>query len=119
MNRLAAALLTPFFALSLTLPCAARAADSAGAADTVAAPAADTAASTPARREPAVQRTVVEDKGVRIEELRVRGQNQRITVQSKALGAAPYEIITPDGARDMSQARGGAAGHSVWHLFGF
>jgi hypothetical protein len=119
MNRPAVALPSLLLALSIVLPLAARAADSAGIAPPVAAPAADTAASAPARREPAVQRTVVEDNGVRIEELRVRGQNQRITVQSKALGAAPYEIITPDGARDMSQARGGAAGHSVWHLFGF
>ncbi len=110
MKRLAAALIAPLIAL----PCAVSAQSPVSVA-----PAADSAASAPARREPAVQRTVVEDDGVRIEELRVRGQNRRITVQSKVLGAAPYEIVTPDGARDMSQARGGAAGHSVWHLFGF
>jgi hypothetical protein len=97
-------------ALSISLPIAAHA---------QAAPAGDAPASAAARSEPAVQRTVVEDQGVRIDELRVRGQNRRIAVQSKALGAAPYEIVMPDAARDMSQASGGAAGHSVWSLFGF
>jgi hypothetical protein len=111
MNRLAAASLT----LLISLPCAVL----AETATTVVAPAAAAAASAPTRPEPAVQRTVIEDDGVRIEELRVRGQNQRITVQSKTRGAAPYEIITPEGGRDLSQGRGGAAGHSVWHLFGF
>jgi hypothetical protein len=102
MKRLAA------LALTISLPCAVL----AQASEAASAPAA-------ARAEPAVQRTVVEDEGVRIDELRVRGQNRRIAVQSKALGAAPYEIVMPEAARDMSQAHGGAAGRSVWQLFGF
>jgi len=71
--------------------------------------------------EPKVQRIVVEDDGVRIEELRVRGQTQRIVVKPK--NAAEYEIVAPTGGRDPSQNRGnqqaGAAGQRVWNLLRF
>ena len=43
--------------------------------------------------EPAVERKVTEDDGVRIEELRVRGETQRIIVRSKVGGARAYEKI--------------------------
>ena len=66
--------------------------------------------------EPAVQHTVIEDDRARIEELRVRGQNQRITVQPKKGGKA-YEVLPADGSRD--DATRGAAGQRVWHLFSF
>lgn len=72
--------------------------------------------------EPNVKRTVIEDDGVRIEELRVRGQTQRIVVRSKAGNAAPYEIVPIDGARDIPQNRAnarGAEGKRVWSLFSF
>ena len=71
-----------------------------------------------AEPEPVVQRLVAEDDNVRIEELRVRGQTRSITVRSKTPGARPYEIITADGARDLSQDRR-ATGQRVWHLFSF
>ncbi len=71
-----------------------------------------------AEPEPAVQRTVVEDDGVRIEETRVRGQLQRVVVRSKVAGARPYEIVTGDPARDPAQERR-AAGQRVWHIFSF
>jgi hypothetical protein len=71
--------------------------------------------------EPAVQRIVVEDEGARIEELRVRGQVQRITVKPK--NAREYEIVAPVGGRDPSQNRAnqqpGAGGQRVWKLFNF
>jgi hypothetical protein len=71
--------------------------------------------------EPKVQRIVVEDDAVRIEELRVRGQTQRIVVKPKH--AAEYEIVPPTGGRDPSQNRGnqqaGAAGQRVWNLLRF
>ena len=44
------------------------------------------AAQTTTRPEPAIKRTVVEDDQVRIEELRVRGQVQRITVSAQGVG---------------------------------
>jgi len=62
--------------------------------------------------------TVIEDDGVRIEEKRLNGQAQRITVQSKVQGAKPYEIIVAPGGRDASKDRG-AVGQSAWSLFDF
>lgn len=70
--------------------------------------------------EPKVQRTVIEDDNVRIEELRVRGLNTRLVVKPRH--AAEYEVVPTPGGRDPSQGRGGsqgAAGQRVWHLFSF
>jgi len=91
--------------MSLALPAAAQ----------VAAP----APATPKTAEPAIKRTVVEDDQVRIEELRVRGQVQRITISPKASGVRPYEIAPPDSGRDPSQQSKGISGHSLWQLFSF
>ena len=71
------------------------------------------------RPEPRIQRTVVEDDNVKIEELRVRGQLQRITVSPKASGVRPYEIAPPDSGRDPSQQSKGISGRSLWQLFSF
>lgn len=68
--------------------------------------------------EPAVQHTVKEDDGVRIEELRVRGINRRIVVQPKAASAPAYEIEPSDPGRDATQDRR-SAGRRVWRLFAF
>jgi hypothetical protein len=71
--------------------------------------------------EPNVQRTVVQDDGARIEELRVRGQVQRIVVKPK--NGAEYEVVAPAGGRDPSQNRAnqqpGAGGQRVWNLLKF
>jgi hypothetical protein len=70
--------------------------------------------------EPRVQYTVIEDESTRIEELKVRGQTQRITVRPKGMKA--YEIIPADQGRDMSESAGsqrGAAGKRVWRIFTF
>lgn len=87
------------------------AAAAAAAAEAPAVPAAGPA-------EPAVQRSVTEDDAVRIEELRVRGQTQSITVTNKqrALRGTQYEVMPPSGARDPSQ-KGQAGGQRVWRLF--
>lgn len=90
------------------------------------APAAPTAQATapepapaPQRRTEAVARvTVIEDDGVRIEETRLRGAAQRITVQSKVGNAREYEILVGRGGRDPSQDRG-AAGQRAWSVLGF
>lgn len=83
-----------------------------------------TPGSGPATRggEPAVQRTVLEDDGSRIEELRVRGQTRRIVVQPKVGPRAGYEIIVGDGLREPpagGNADKGAIGQRVWHVFSF
>lgn len=68
--------------------------------------------------EPAVQRSVHEDDGARIEELRVRGVNQRLLVQPKAASAPAYEIVPADPGRDAAADRR-SAGRSLWRLFAF
>ena len=68
--------------------------------------------------EPQVQRTVIEDDRVRIDELRVRGTNRRIVVQSKLLGAPAYEIGTQSDARGPGNERQ-LEGRSLWQLFAF
>ena len=70
--------------------------------------------------EPNVQHIVVEGENTRIEELRVRGQTQSVTVRNK--NAPSYEIVIGDGSRDMSNdgsAQRGAAGQRVWRLLSF
>lgn len=68
--------------------------------------------------EPVVQHIVTEDDGVRIEELRVRGQVQRIVVQSKLGNARPYEILPATQGLDLSQDKR-AAGQRVWSVLKF
>jgi hypothetical protein len=72
--------------------------------------------------EPAIQRTVIDDRIAHVEELRVRGQLQKVTVDLK--GRAPnYEVLTHDGARDIADGGivglGGAAGKRVWNVLRF
>lgn len=76
----------------------------------------------PASAEPRVQQIVIEDEGSRIEELRVRGATQRITVKPKVGTTQGYEIIVGDGSRDLSDGVNttrGAAGKRVWHVLSF
>jgi hypothetical protein len=72
--------------------------------------------------EPNVEWAVIEDDGARIEELRVRGQTQRIVVTPKRGTRIAYEIITGDGSRDLAagiNTSRGAAGQRVWHVLSF
>lgn len=102
---------------------AALACTAAVAADAPPAPA--PAASAPTVRDrggdPAIRRSVIEDDQVRVEELRVRGQTERVVVQPKK-GGAPYEIITSTHGRDTggsADGQRGAAGQRVWNVMGF
>ena len=97
----------PFVATLFVLACAAQAQDAAKA---------------PTSGEPKVEYLVTEDDGARIEELRVRGQSQRIVVTPKRGGRLAYEIITGDGSRDLSAGANtsrGAVGQRVWHVLNF
>jgi hypothetical protein len=76
----------------------------------------------PRAGEPKVQRTVIDERLSKVEELRVRGQLQKVTVDNK--GHAPnYEVLTHDGARDIADGGivglGGAAGKRVWNVLRF
>jgi hypothetical protein len=66
----------------------------------------------------AVDKRVIEDGKVRIEEVRVRGQTQSVTVSSKLPGVKAYEVIQPPLGKDPSQDKG-AAGKRTWSLFDF
>jgi hypothetical protein len=84
---------------------------------------AGTAAAQEASRvpEPKVPRIVIQDEAVRIEELRVRGQTQRVVVKPR--NAAEYEIVPANAGRDPSQNRAnsnpGAGGQRVWNVLRF
>ena len=86
-------------------------------------------AQAPLAREPAgeprknqkIERLRAEDEGVVIEELRVGGQTQAVTVQPKARVPA-YEMQPSDMARSRpADSREGLAGRSqrVWNVLGF
>ncbi len=66
----------------------------------------------------ALQRLVSEDDAVRITELRLRGQTQRISVDNKGSAAPGYEITPAAAGSDPSKARDGA-GQRVWNLLSF
>ncbi len=68
-----------------------------------------------------MRRTVIEDDGARIDELKVRGQTKRITVTPKT-GGKPYEIIPPSGAPDQTEGpngSNGSVGKRVWPVLSF
>ena len=64
------------------------------------------------------QRLVSEDDQVRIEELRLRGQTQKVTVAPKGGAGRPYEILLPAPGADAAQHRD-AAGQRVWPVLTF
>ena len=71
--------------------------------------------------EPNVKRTVIDDGRARIEELRVRGQLQKVTVAPKG-GAPGYEILLGDGAHPIGDDPGtsrSSAGKRVWNVLKF
>ena len=73
------------------------------------------------RRNQKIERIRIEDGGNRIDELRVGGQTQNITVQPKA-DVPAYEIQPDDLARSRpNDSRDGFAGRKqrVWNVFGF
>jgi len=71
--------------------------------------------------EPLVRLTIIDDDNVRIEELKVRGRSQRIVVTPKN-GSKPYEIVTDNGSRDLTEGPNGfngAVGKRVWPVLSF
>jgi len=71
--------------------------------------------------EPNVRRTVIDDGRARIEELRIRGQLQKVTVAPKG-GAPGYEVLVGDGVHPMPDDPGtsrGSAGKRVWNVLRF
>ena len=74
------------------------------------------------RPEQSIQRIRTEDAGSRIDEVRVGGQTQSITVQPKIGGnAPPYEVKPSDDAAGAAPttSRGGSTGSRVWNVLKF
>jgi hypothetical protein len=67
-----------------------------------------------------IQRIRTEDAGTRIDELRVGGETQQITVQPKTGGPA-YEVKPAEGARGAAPAAasGDTNGSRVWNVLKF
>lgn len=75
---------------------------------------------TPGRLNQRTERIRVEDAGSRVDELRVGGQTQSITVQPKVGNLPEYELQPADGVRN--RARNGAestTGARVWNVMKF
>ncbi|MDN3920693.1 DUF2782 domain-containing protein [Roseateles violae] len=69
-----------------------------------------------------VDRRVIEDDSTRIEELRVRGETRKITVQPKKGSAPAYEIIVGDATHDLSPGANTTrdlVGKRVWRVMDF
>jgi len=74
------------------------------------------------RRDPSIQRIRIEDAGSRIDELRVGGETQSITVQPKTGNNMPaYEIKPSDTARGAAPSitKSDTTGSRVWNVLKF
>ena len=76
--------------------------------------------------EPVIIETILDDRGARIEEVRVRGEVKSIKVQPKGAPEGQqfpaYQVLPLNGGRDPSlvgNAGKGAAGQRVWNIFNF
>lgn len=86
------------------------------------APALDAAPPAGGAAEPFVQRTVIEDRNARVDELRVRGELRTITVSPTLPGARAYQVLPPAPGRPFAEGPGsqrGAAGQRVWSVISF
>lgn len=73
-----------------------------------------------ARPDKKIERIHTEDAGTKIDELRVGGETEKITVQPKTGGPA-YEVKPAEGARGKAPATGGTDtnGSRVWNVLKF
>jgi hypothetical protein len=72
--------------------------------------------------EPNVKHTVIEDKGSKIDELRVRGQLTHVIVTPKVGITKSYELIVSRSGREPPDGTGGAntdVGKRVWNVLNF
>ena len=74
------------------------------------------------RQDQRTERIRVEDGGSRVDELRVGGQTQTITVQPKTGNMPAYEVLPSDGVRNLPGSRNGSestTGPRVWNVIKF
>ena len=109
-----------FAALPLATLCAAQ--TPTQAASPVTAVATPAAAAASGRPDQAIQRIRTEDAGSRIDEVRVGGETQSITVQPKTGNGIPaYEVKPSDTARGAapSTSKNDTTGSRVWNVLKF
>ena len=109
------------FALLLTLAVAASA-QTAAPAPAVAPDAAGTTPNTRALPQKATKHIRTEDAGTRIDEVRVGGETQSITVQPKTGSNVPaYEVKPSDSTKGSapSSSKGDTNGSRVWNVLKF
>ena len=76
----------------------------------------------PPRMNQRTERIHIEDAGSRVDELRVGGQTQTISVQPKTANMPSYEVQSPDGARSRAGSQSGAETSTaprVWNVLKF
>jgi hypothetical protein len=102
------------------LPLAAAVAQTPAPASAASEPATQAKPARPARPDQKIERIHTEDARTRIDELRVGGETQEITVQPKS-GAPAYEVKPAEGARGAAPAadKGDTNGSRVWNIFRF
>ena len=111
----------PLLAAALAvLPLAAAVAQTPAPAQQTAPEAAQEAPVQAGRSNQTIQRIHIEDAGSRIDELRVGGQTEQITVQPKT-NVPPYEIKPAEGAGGTAPAAasGDTNGSRVWNVLKF
>ena len=110
----------PLVAALAVLPLAAAMAQSTQAPAAPTAARVEQAPITPSRANQTIERIRTEDAGSRIDELRVGGETQSISVQPKTGGAA-YEVNKGEGARGTAPAAasGDTNGARVWNVLKF
>jgi hypothetical protein len=112
----------PLLAAALAvLPLAAAVAQAQAPAQPASAAAAAEAPVGPGRKNQTIKRIRIEDAGSRIDELRVGGQTEQITVQPKGAGVPPYEVKPAQGAHGAppEPAGGDTGGSRVWNVLKF
>lgn len=75
------------------------------------------------RRNQKIERTVIEDDSARIEELKVGGQTEKVTVQPKASALPAYEIepvhLSRSRPGDSREGLSGTSGKRFWNVLSF
>ena len=66
-----------------------------------------------------VERIRVEDEGSRVDEVRVGGQTQSITVTPKVGDMPAYEVQPSEGVRNRSRSSSDTTGPRVWNMLKF
>lgn len=110
-----------FVAALAALPLAAAMAQTpAPARNAASAPVSEAKPAGSGRSDKKIQRIRTEDAGTRIDELRVGGETEKITVQPKT-GGAPYEVKPAEGARGTAPASTSTDtnGSRVWNVLKF